>query len=95
MASTEKITNVLNTINQGLNTASQATGLVTNIVAAKNAAKNGTVSTNSQTSTASTSNTTSAASSSTNLILGFDKKTVMIGGACIAGALLLVLLLKR
>lgn len=100
MASFDKITN---NISQGLQTAGQAVSLIQNIKQARDAAKNGgsipiqQTTAGAQTSAPANATQAGAASggSTTNLNIGLSKKTLIIGGACVAGLLLVVLLARR
>lgn len=99
MASFDKITN---NISQGLQTAGQAVSLIQNIKQARDAAKNGgSIPIQQTTAGAQTSAPANAAQASatggstTNLNIGLSKKTLIIGGACVAGLLLVVLLARR
>lgn len=100
MASFDKITN---NISQGLQTAGQVVSLIQNVKQAKDAQKNGgsiplqQQATDTQATAAANATQAGAASggSTTNLNIGLSKKTLIIGGACVAGLLLVVLLARR
>lgn len=99
MASFDKITN---NINQGLQTAGQVVSLIRNVKQAKDAQKNGgsiplqQQATDTQaTAAANAAQASATGGSTTNLNIGLSKKTLIIGGACVAGLLLVVLLARR
>lgn len=99
MASFDKITN---NISQGLQTAGQVVSLIQNVKQAKDAQKNGgsiplqQQATDTQaTAAANAAQASATGGSTTNLNIGLSKKTLIIGGACVAGLLLVVLLARR
>lgn len=92
MANFDKVSNY---VNQGLQTAQQAVQLVQNL----KSAKSGTATTaQTATTTAATPTTATAqrqTSGSTSLTLGINKKSLMIGGAILAGVIVVALVARR
>lgn len=98
MANFDKVSNY---VNQGLQTAQQAVQLVQNLKSAKSgtATTAQTATTTAATPTTATGATTTTAqrqtSGSTSLTLGINKKSLMIGGAILAGIIVVALVARR
>lgn len=96
MANFDKVSNY---VNQGLQTAQQAVQLVQNIKSAKSGATTAAQTAPATATTATTGTATATAQrqsqGGTSLTLGINKKSLIIGGAILAGVLVVALVARR
>lgn len=94
MANFDKVSNY---VNQGLQTAQQAVQLVQNIKSAKSGATTAaqTAPATATTATTGTATATAQRQGGTSLTLGINKKSLIIGGAILAGVLVVALVARR